>query len=119
MSAILKNNYGKITYEDDYIATIAGISATECYGLVGMSDKHIGETIANFFSGSGGNLKRGVKIKTDGSDNIVVELYINVKYGVSLSAVAENIIDKVKYSIEKDTGLNVASVDIIVQGIEV
>jgi uncharacterized alkaline shock family protein YloU len=117
MSAILKNNYGKIMYEDDYIATIAGISATECYGLVGMSDKHIGETITNFFSG--GSLKRGVKIKTDGSDNIIVELYINVKYGVSLSAVAENIIDKVKYSIEKDTGLNVASVDIIVQGIEV
>jgi len=117
MGAVLKNNYGKITYEDDYIATIAGISATECYGLVGMSDKHIGDAIANFFNSS--NLKRGVKIKTDGSDNITVELYINVKYGVSLSAVAENIIDKVKYSVEKDTGLNVDSVDIVVQGIEV
>jgi len=117
MSATLKNNYGKIVYEDDYIATIAGLNATECYGLVGMSDKHIGESIISFFNSS--SLKRGVAVKTDGSENIVVELYITAKYGVSLSAVAENIIDKVKYSIENETGLNVDSVNIIVQGIEV
>lgn len=117
MSAVLKNNYGKITYEDSYLATVAGINATECYGLVGMSDKHLGDTIKNLFSGS--NLSKGVKVKTDGSENVIVELYITVKYGVSLAAVAENIIDKIKYSIEKETGLNVASVDIIVQGIQV
>ena len=116
MSAALKNDLGTITYTEDYVASIAGISAMECYGLVGMSQKNITEAITNLFKGD--NLKKGVKVKTDGSENVVVELYITVKYGVSLSAVAENIIDKVKYSIEKETGLNVASVDIIVQGIQ-
>ena len=68
---------------------------------------------------TGDNLKKGVHVKTDGSENIVIELYITVKYGVSLAAVAENIIDKVKYTVEKETGLNVQSVDIIVQGIQI
>ena len=117
MSAVLKNNYGKISYDDRCISVIAGIAATECYGLVGMSQKNIAEAITNLFKS--GDLEKGVHIKADGSDNIVVELYITVKYGVSLSAVAENIIDKVKYSIEKETGLHVNSVDIVVQGIQV
>ncbi|MBC5647075.1 Asp23/Gls24 family envelope stress response protein [Christensenella tenuis] len=117
MSASLKIDLGTVTYTEDYIASIAGYSALECYGLVGMSQKNITEMISNLFKGD--NLKKGVRIKTDGSENIVVELYITVKYGVSLSAVAENIIDKVKYSIEKETGLNVQSVDIIVQGIQI
>lgn len=117
MSAIVKNKFGSITYNESFIATIAGVSATECYGLVGMSQKNITEMITNLFKGD--NLQKGVRIKTDESENVVIELYITVKYGVSLAAVAENIIDKVKYSVEKDTGLNVTSVDIIVQGIQV
>ncbi|MGI6152956.1 MAG: Asp23/Gls24 family envelope stress response protein [Christensenellaceae bacterium] len=117
MSAVLKNEYGKIIYNESYLATIAGINAIESYGLVGMSDKHIGDTIANFFKSD--KFKKGVKIQTDETENIVVELYITVKYGVTLSVVAENIIDKVKYAVENETGLNVQSVDIVVQGIEV
>ncbi|MEF9864486.1 MAG: Asp23/Gls24 family envelope stress response protein [Christensenellaceae bacterium] len=117
MSAILKNDLGKIAYSEDYVASIAGISATECYGLVGMSQKNIGEALTNLFKSD--NLKKGVRVKTDETENIVIELFITVKYGVSLSAVAENIIDRVKYSVEKETGLNVSSVDIIVQGIQI
>ncbi len=117
MAATLKNNYGKITYQDDYLSTIAGLNAVECYGLVGMAQKKIADQIVDVFKND--NLRKGVKIKTDGSENVVVQLFITVKYGVTLSAVAENIIDKVKYAIEKDTGLNVSSVDIVVQGIQV
>ena len=116
MSAILKNNYGTITYNDDYLATIVGLNAVECYGLAGMTEKNFGETLTNFFKSS--EIKKGVVVRTDNTENISIKLNVTVKYGVSLNAVAENIIDKVKYSIEKDTGLNVETVDIVVQGIE-
>ncbi len=116
MSAVLKNDYGKIVYDDDYLATVVGLSAIECYGLAGMSEKNFGETLSGWFKTS--DIKKGVSVRADGSENITIQLSITVKYGVSLSAVAENIIDKVKYSVEKDTGLNVESVDIVVQGIE-
>lgn len=117
MSATVKNEFGKITYNDSVLSFIAAQSASECYGLVGMSQKNIAQGISNVFKGS--NANKGVVVLTDGSEIISVQLYITVKYGVSMAAVAENIIDKVKYSIENDTGLNVKSVDIVVQGIQV
>lgn len=117
MGATLKNQYGKIDFTDNTIALIAGVNATESYGLVGMSQKSMTDMIAGLFRGD--NLQKGVAVETDGSENIVIKLFITVKYGVSLAAVAENIIEKVKYSVEKETGLNVNSVDIVVQGIQV
>lgn len=117
MSATVKNEYGSVTYDDSVLSFIAGQSAAECYGLVGMSQKNLAEGITNVFKGS--NANKGVNIFTDGSENVTVKLYVTVKYGVSMAAVAENIIDKVKYNIENDTGLKVKSVDIVVQGIQV
>jgi len=117
MGATLKNDFGTVSYTDNTIALIAGVSATESYGLVGMSQKSVTDMLAGLFRSD--NLKKGVDVITDHSENVVIKLYITVKYGVSLAAVAENIIEKVKYSVEKETGLNVESVDIVVQGIQV
>lgn len=116
MSATVTNEYGQVTYDDSVIAFIAGQSAAECYGLVGLAQRNIGEGFSNIFKGS--NASKGVEVETDGSDVVSVKLYVTVKYGVSLAAVAENVIDKVKYNIENDTGLKVKSVDIVVQGIQ-
>ena len=117
MSATVTNEYGKVTYADSVIAFIAGQSAAECYGLVGMSQRNLGEGISSIFKSDGGASK-GVEVETDGSDVVSIKLYVTVKYGVSLAAVAENVIDKVKYNVENDTGVKVKSVDIVVQGIQ-
>ena len=63
MGATLKNEFGKITYNDHTIALIAGVSATESYGLVGMSQKSITDMLAGLFRGD--NLKKGVDVTTD------------------------------------------------------
>ncbi len=39
MPANTKNEYGYINIEDNVIATIAGLSAMESYGIVGMASK--------------------------------------------------------------------------------
>ena len=117
MSAVLKTSIGKITYSEDFIGKVAGINAMECYGIVGMANKNASDGIVNLLKLD--NLKRGVRVRTDETENISVELYIVVKYGVSISAVAANIIDTVKYSLESSTGLNVENVDVVVQGIKI
>ncbi len=61
---------------------------------------------------------KGVKITTQ--DGVVsIHLYVIVEYGVSISAVASNVIDTVKYRVEKFTGLTVKNVDVTVNGIRV
>lgn len=117
MSAVLKTSIGKISYSEDFIGKIAGINAMECYGIVGMANKNATDGIVNLLKID--NLKRGVRVKTDETENVSVELYIVVKYGVSISAVAANIIETVKFGLENMTGLNVENVDVVVQGIKI
>ena len=39
MSAVLEKKLGNIIYTDDYIASLVGITATECQGVVGMASQ--------------------------------------------------------------------------------
>ena len=42
-----------------------------------------------------------------------------MQYGTNISTVANNIIDKVKYTLEKMTAIKVSRIDVNVQGIRV
>lgn len=117
MSATVSNEYGKITYEGNTLSLLSGQAAAECYGLAGIANQGVGAGITNFFRGA--NAGKGVQVQENGTNEIDIKLYVTAKYGVSLPAVAENVIDKVKYTIENETGLTVGSVDIVVQSIEV
>ena len=52
-------------------------------------------------------------------NTIAIELYVIMQYGTNISTVANNIIDKVKYTVEKLTSIKVSKIDINVQGIRV
>jgi len=117
MSAVLQTNAGEIIYSDDYIASIAGFSATECYGVVGMSAKKVWDSVADVHGKE--NLKKGVKVYTDQTNSVKIELHIVVEYGTSISALGNSIIQTVRYNVEKDTGLNVKDVNVVISGIRV
>ena len=117
MSAVLQNNRGKIIYSDDCISSLAGVTTTECYGVVGMSSQKATDGIVQLLKGE--NLKKGVIVKTDNSDVVTIDRFIIVEYGVSIAAVASSIIQTVKYKVEKATGLNVKQVNVMVNGIRV
>ncbi len=51
MSAILENKLGTITYSDEYIASIAGMATTECYGVVGMASTKMSDGIVELLGG--------------------------------------------------------------------
>lgn len=116
MSGKIKNEHGTIAIDENVLATIAGLAATECYGIVGMAKRGTTEGLFELLRKE--NLTKGVKIYTK-DDTITVDLYIIVQFGTKISVVAENIIEKVKYNIEKFTGMNVEKVNINVQGVRV
>lgn len=117
MSATVSNGNGKITYEGNTLSLLAGRAAAECYGLAGIANQSAGGNRTSIFRGA--NAGKGVQVAEDGTNTISVKLYVTAKYGVSLPAVAENVIDKVKYALENETGLTVENVEIVVQSIEV
>ena len=113
----LMNEYGTVSIHKDVIATIAGASALECYGLIGMYSRN---NVKDGFTELLGreNLNKGVEIKSVDGD-LIIDLYIVVTYGTKINEVAYNVIDKVKYTVENITGLAVNQVNVNVQGVRV
>ena len=116
MDCRLRNELGSITVCEDVILKVAGYAALECYGIVGMASKRSKDGIVNLLGIE--NLSRGVIIHM-AEESVDVDLYIIVEYGISISAVAETLVDTVKYKVETLTGVKVNSVNVSVEDIRV
>ncbi len=116
MTTIQNNEYGSIQVKKDVISQIAGASAMECYGLVGMvSFGHTGDIVRLL---KRDQLSKGVKIE-ETEDGIVITLGVVVQFATKISVVAENIISQVKYNVEKQIGVKVSKVNINIESVRV
>ena len=117
MSIQLKLPLGIVHISDEVISVTAGSAALECYGLVGMSSrKQFSDGISELLGRD--NLKRGIEIRRE-ADQLHIDLHIIVSYGTKISEVANNVQRRVKYILHDVLGINVDSVQIIVQGVQV
>ncbi|MDR0425881.1 MAG: Asp23/Gls24 family envelope stress response protein [Clostridiales bacterium] len=116
MSVNTTNAYGRITVTEEAIAQVAGSTALECYGVVDLVSKKLSDTISDLFRKQ--NSSRGVRVMTNG-DRIFIDLYVVLKYGVSIEAVAQSLKKTVKYDVEKFTGMVVDTINVNVVGIRV
>ena len=54
------------------------------------------------------------------NDNAIeIDFHVIVSYGVSISTVADNLIESVKYKVEEFTGMPVEKINIFVEGVRV
>lgn len=111
MNVEIANN---LTISEDVIGIIAGIAAAEVEGVSGMTLGFVDGI--NQILGNNKKYSKGVKIELEGN-NVVIDLYVIVKYGVRIPDVAFSIQNAVKSQVETMTGLNVQSVNINIQGV--
>ncbi len=110
------NQLGTITISDTVLATIAGLAACDCAGIVGMSASSTAEGIAELLKRD--SLTKGIKVIAN-EESVKFELHVIIEYGVSMVAAAHNVIEAVKYAVENQTALKVENVDVLIQGIRV
>lgn len=104
---------GTITYANEVVAVIAGVAANEVEGIAGMCPVSTG--ISDVFSRNK-NITKGVKVEV-GTEEVSVDVYVNVEYGTPIQTAASNVQESVRKSIETMTGLHVVRVDVHVQGL--
>ena len=104
---------GKVDISPTAITTIAGRAINQCYGVVGMANKNLVNGIASLLSREH---TRGIEVTSEG-DNLFIDVYVIVEYGVRIRAVAESIQNTVKFHVEKALGITVDSVNVYVQGL--
>ncbi|MHB0859498.1 MAG: Asp23/Gls24 family envelope stress response protein [Anaerolineae bacterium] len=107
---------GAIKVSPKAIASIAGEAVLKCYGVVGMAAATLRDGIAEILQV--GNYHHGVEVRVlDG--HIAIDLYVVIEYGTRISEVAQNIMQSVKFSVERSLGMSVSEVNIHVQGLRV
>ncbi len=117
MAVEIKNKLGTYHISNEVISVIAGISAMEVFGLVGMaSTKQFKDGIAELLGME--NLSRGIEVTIE-EDEVTIDIYIIVSYGTKISEVAHNVQQKVIYTLQNIVDINVTTVNVIVQGVRV
>lgn len=116
MKGRIQTELGQITINTDVIATYAGSVAVENFGIVGMAAISMKDGLVKLLKKE--SLKRGINV-TLRDNRISLGFHVIVAYGVSISAVANNLIESVKHKVEGFTGMEVEHIDILVEGIRV
>ncbi len=115
MPVTTSNTYGKISISDEAIAKVAAHAALECYGIVEMVPRTFMDSFSQLLKKETGG--KGVKVVTSG-DRIYIDIFVIIKFGVSISAVAESLKKAVKYKVEQFTGMIVDTVNVNILGVK-
>jgi len=110
------SNAGTIHIANDVLADLAGYSALESYGVVGMASPTLGEGVAQLLPRQ--KLRKGVKVaSSDGG--VEVDLYVVIEHGTNLTEVSHNLASRVRYVLTDTADVPVARVDVHVMGVKV
>ena len=112
-----KNEMGVIGVDNEVIARIAGTVAMECYGVVGMAARSIKDGLAGLLKIE--SLTKGVRLQTHEEGDLIIDLHIMVEYGTNIVAIAQTLMDNIRYKVEESVGLKVREVNIFIEGVRV
>ena len=113
----MNNELGKVSISSEVVAQYAGSTAVECFGIVGMAAVSMKDGLVKLLKGD--SLTRGIKVEIDNDNKIELDFHVIVSYGVSISTVADNLIENVKYKVSEFTGLEIKKINIYVEGVRV
>lgn len=106
---------GEVQIADQVIVTIAALAATEVEGVASMAGNITNELISKLGMK---NLSKGVKIEVN-TEDVVVDLDLQVEYGYSIPKISETVQKRVKTAIETMTGLSVSEVNIKIASVSI
>ena len=117
MKGCMSTDLGIITIDPEVIAKYAGTVAVECFGIVGMAAVNMKDGLVHLLKKE--SLTRGIHVNISDDNHISIDFHIIVAYGVSISAVTDNLISDVKYRVEEFSGMQVDKINVYMEGVRV
>ena len=117
MKGRMSTDLGIITIDPEVIAKYAGSVAVECFGIVGMAAVSMKDGLVKLLKKE--SLTKGIQVGISDENKITLNFHVVVAYGVSISAVTDNLISNVKYKVEEFTGMSVDKINIYIEGVRV
>ena len=106
---------GLIEVSQEYFSEIIGNAVSGCFGVAGMGSAGARQGLRSALQRRRQYMGQGVRVYKDGN-GLMVDLHIIICYGLNISAIVRSIINKVCYTVEESTGLQVRRVNVFVDG---
>lgn len=116
-SSSMNTHMGNISIDNEVIAQYAGTVASECFGIVGMAGINVRDGVFRLLKRD--SMTRGINVTLTQDHKLVIDFHVIISYGVNIPAVADNLIDSVRYKVEEFTGLEIEKINIYVEGVKV
>ncbi|MEG1849898.1 MAG: Asp23/Gls24 family envelope stress response protein [Oscillospiraceae bacterium] len=111
----VENRLGRVEISNEYFADLVSHTASGCFGVSGMVASGASQGLRLI---AGAEVPdKGVLVRAE-NGALVVELHIEVAYGLNISAVAKSIVEEVHYAVEQSTGLKVSRVSVCVDAMK-
>jgi uncharacterized alkaline shock family protein YloU len=107
---------GKIEVSPRAIATVAGRAVAECYGVVGIAARRPRFGTVELLAPE--DYRRGVEVRFT-NDHIAIDVYVVLEHGLRITEIAHNIMENVKFAVERTLGLRVVRINVNVQALRV
>jgi len=105
---------GAITIDHDVFTNLAGLAATNCFGVRGMAMRSMTDGLWHLLKRE--SMSKGVLVTLSEEGDISIALHIIIKNGINIPALCESIMSEVRYKVESATGVKVKTVDIYIDG---
>jgi uncharacterized alkaline shock family protein YloU len=109
---LASSDVGRVAITGDAIAQIVGLTAAECYGVVGT--RRAGR-LARLRVRD--RTTRGIQISGD-ERGVAIALHVVVEHGLNLAEVASTVRNRVAYEVGRMTGLAIASVEVHIEAVK-
>ena len=106
---------GVVTISSDVFTNIAGMAASNCFGVKGMAVRSVTDGLVHLLRREA--MGKGVRVTFHDGNAISIDLHIIIDKGVNICAIGNSIISEVRYFVTKSTGTEVRAVNVFVDSI--
>lgn len=106
----------KLTFDEDVIRKIAGITAQKVEGLITLNGGAFNE-LANAVSGGDDDPKKGITAEV-GEKQVSLKLNATIEYGTSAKSIFHEITRKVKQALFEMTGLELVQLELNIDDVK-
>jgi len=113
----LENHLGEVGVSKECLSSLIGYTASKCFGVVGLNDAEKKHGLVSIFRKA--DIGRNECVKLDLRDGkLIIGLHITVVFGTNIPTVADSLANKIRYTVEEKTGLEVGRITVYVDGMK-
>ena len=110
-----ENQNGAVSVANNVYTEIAGIAASNCFGVKGMVARSVKDGLFHLLRKEA--MGKGVKVEMHEDNTVSIDVHIMVDSGVNMNAVGNSIISEVRYKVQSLTNTEVRDVNVFIDAL--